>query len=276
MSSRLDDDDPVALRPDTLAALRAFLAERDAEADNAAREADDGGVALLTSEDWQLSQFWYDAETSTFLADEVARCCSAAASAAVQLHGSSSGDARDNGDVTVAFLSSPSAYKAFRSRGSTPGVSAVLLEYDPRFSVFGPDAFVRYDYRAPLDVPARLLGVCDVVLLDPPFLNTECLQGFAATVGALARPGHHTRVLLASGSVMLIDARRLLGVRPTRARIVHAEGRLSNPFSLYTNYPSSHAGGWDVEAESAAGAQANDLAHGTERSGSSAADIEKK
>jgi hypothetical protein len=245
------DEDAVTLHPDTLAALAAFRSERAAHAEQAKREAEDTGADLLTSEDYGLSQFWYSAETSQFLAEEV-RWCHAQA-----------------GGGHIAFLSSPSAYKAYRSLAAAAAAAAAaagaaappplpaarLFEFDARFAVFG-EAFVQYDYNHPLaGLPQALLGACSVLVLDPPFLNHECLAAFAATVGALQRPAAQggARLLLASGAVQLASARQLLGLRPTRRAIAHAGGRLSNPFALYTNYEHEEAlGGWDVEAERAA------------------------
>jgi len=232
------DDDAVSLHPATLAALAEFRREREAQEARAKDEASDKGNNLLTSEDYSLSQFWYSAATSQFLAEEVRWCHTQA------------------GGGCVAFLSSPSAYKAYRSLAAA-GSDAYLLEFDARFAVF-QGAFVRYDYNHPLaGLPQQLLGACSVLVLDPPFLNHECLAGFAATVGALQRPAAQggARVLLASGAVQLQSAAQLLGLRPTRRAIEHAGGRLSNPFALYTNYEHEEAlGGWDVEAERAAAA----------------------
>ena len=240
MSDRDDADGAPSLRADTLAALRAFLDERDLAEAAAAREAEDTSASLLTTEDWELSQFWYDEETSRFLAAEVSRC-------AVDARGARRADSTE--DVVVAFLSSPSAYKALRAAGVPVGVRAVLFEFDPRFNIFAPD-FYQFDYKAPLALPAELRHGVDVFLLDPPFLNAECLDGFATAVRALSR-GADARVLLASGAVMLSAARAALGLRPTRRAIAHASGRLSNPFALYTNYERDELGGWDVEAEMA-------------------------
>lgn len=235
-----DDDGPLTLRSDTLAALSSFLAERAAAEEAASREAEDAGATLLTTEDWELSQFWYDESTSRFLAAEVMRnAVDAGASGGSQ-------------PIVVAFVSSPSAYKAFRALPSEPGVRGVLLEYDARFAVFGSD-FVQFDYRRPAELPAWLLGGVDVFLLDPPFLNPDCLRGFSEAVAAMKRAGGAaTRIMLASGAVMLRPARDLMDLRPTRVQIHHAAGRLSNPFALFANYERpEHLGGWDEEAENA-------------------------
>jgi len=241
-----DDHDPITLHPSTLAALAAFRREREAAEEEAKREAEDDGASLLMTEDYGESQFWYSEETSQFLAEEVCWC------------------REQVGGGEVVFLSSPSAYKAYRSlvrrRGAGGGGSssdaqaAHLFEYDSRFSVFG-DAFVKYDYNHPLEgIPERLLGRCSVVMLDPPFLNRDCLAGFAQTVRALQLPTGETRVLLATGAVQLAFAKELLGLRPTQRPILHAGGRLSNPFALFSSYEHEEALlGWDEEAERAAG-----------------------
>jgi len=235
------DDDTPTLSPHALAALAAFRAERAAAAAAAAGEAADAGAALLTPEDWELSQFWYAEATSRALAAEVARCAADAAAAAPP-----------GARVTAAFLASPSAFKALRAAGGLPGgARAVLLEFDARFAAFAPDFFA-FDYRAPLGaLPRELVGAVDVFLLDPPFLNAECLRAFARAVRALARAGAPPRVLLATGAVMLRAARDELGLRPTRLRVEHAAGRLSNPFALFASHAREELGGWDEEAEAA-------------------------
>lgn len=234
-----DDDDTPSLRSDTLLALQAFLAERDAAK---AAEADEGNVtaggpvALAASEDWQLSQFWYDEATSKMLASELLLL-------AGRLH--ESGRER----VVVCAVSAPSAFKAVLAAGVPDWLDLRLFEYDTRFASFG-DRFVHYDFNAPLAFPAELRGGVDVVILDPPFINRDTLAGFARTVFALRRD-NAVRTLLCTGSVMLRPARALLGVRPMRAHVGHAN-RLSNPFSLYVNYDDEgRLGGVDEEAEAA-------------------------
>ena len=248
-SSDSDDDTP-QLRPDTLALLRSVLAEKEAARQAEAHEGDvtagSANVALATSEDWQLSQFWYDEGTSRALAAEVLVCAEARRAAA------SAGGAGSDGIVRVACLSCPSTFKALLAAGLPPWVSARLFEFDPRFAAFGP-AFVQYDFNAPTSgLPPDLRGATDVFVMDPPFLNADCLAGFARTLYALRRD-NGVRVLLATGAVMLPHARRLLGLRPTRSQIGHAGARLSNPFALYVNYDEGgRLGGVDEEAEAAA------------------------
>jgi len=272
-AAAVDDDDAVGLSAAARDALLAALAETAATAALAAREADLAatGLALATSEDWQLSQFWYAKETSRGLAGLV---LSLAREAVAGRSGAGAGAGAEAAPraAVVACLSCPSVFKALRALlaeeegegekeggggggGGAAAVRAHVLEFDRRFAVFGEEAFSFYDYRSPLDLPPSLVGACDVVVLDPPFLNRECLAEFARSVAALRGRGA-ARVVLCTGAVMLPAARELLGARPTRAEVRHSSGRLSNPFTVFVDFAveDSHPflGGIDIEAERAA------------------------
>lgn len=237
-------DDDFSLHPDTLAALHEFLAERKKAEERAEREAQELDTAVLaTPEDWQLSQFWYDEDTAIFLAKELIAAA-----------------AEFGPGARVACISCPSVYKALISEAvGVPDWLAgqvSILEYDRRFGVFG-DAFGFYDFNKPAEFPAHLAKACDVIILDPPFINRECLENFAHTVGLMKRNAS-TRVLLCTGSVQVPYARKFLSLRPTKKHVGHSN-RLSNPFSLYANYPESVCNarleGYDVDAEAAAGVE---------------------
>lgn len=232
-----DDDDAPVLSPAALAALREFYAERAAQREREeAEEALATSASLVSGEDWQLSQFWYDEETSLALARELLHCATEARRES----------GRADAEVGVACLACPSMFKALRACGVPPWLRLVLFEVDPRFAVFG-DSFVHYDFNRPLDFPAPLRGSFDVIALDPPFLQRGCLAAFAQTVAALQRPRDggsggagaalppDSRLLLCTGTVMARAARELLGVHPVRQHVGHAN-RLSNPFSLYVSY----------------------------------------
>lgn len=248
----MSDDDAVVVRlsATTLAALQEFLAERK-EAETAhTREAQaTDRVTLVTQEDWELSQFWYDADTCRLLASEVyAQAAEACASSG-------------RPSAVVACISCPSTYKAMLARGIPHTVEASILEYDRRFGEAFGAAYGFYDYTAPSDFPPHLRGCVDVAVIDPPFLQDDCLSAYAATLSAMARPGGAPlRVVLCTGAVMLRSARSLLDVRPVRAPIRHEGGRLSNPFALYLSTwagegPANRCGGWDTDAEAAAAAE---------------------
>ena len=72
-----EDDDPPMLSPQAIEALRELLAEqnRTIDTDSGTTAVSGGDVALVT-EDWRLSQFWYDRETAETVAKEVHALCS--------------------------------------------------------------------------------------------------------------------------------------------------------------------------------------------------------
>lgn len=61
-----DDDDPPLLSSRTLEALREFLSEQSSASDEEKEE-----EVKLVSEDWRLSQFWYDRETAETICEEI-------------------------------------------------------------------------------------------------------------------------------------------------------------------------------------------------------------
>lgn len=61
----LEDDDTPVLSSYALAALQEFLSAEQSHSDAGESE------VSLVSEDWRLSQFWYDAETAKTVAEEV-------------------------------------------------------------------------------------------------------------------------------------------------------------------------------------------------------------
>ncbi len=224
------------LSPEALAALKLALGERSAAAEAAAKENDvvETGSVLATTEDYQLSQFWYSEETGVSLANLSRELAAEILSSESSLSSSSLQDRK----AVIACLSCPSVFKALlaveRDSPLAVKVDAYVFEFDKRFEVFG-EKFIYYDYNYPKNVPDSLLGQCDVIIIDPPFLNRDTLEGFATTVSLLKRSSS-TKVLLCTGAVMLNHAKELLNLRPTRAKVTHAQNRLSNPFALYVNF----------------------------------------
>lgn len=71
-----EDDDVPQLSAHTLLALQEFMQEQggqqvDDAADGAEQTPGDDSDVTLMSEDWRMSQFWYDDSTSACVADEV-------------------------------------------------------------------------------------------------------------------------------------------------------------------------------------------------------------
>lgn len=235
-------DDDYQLPADTLAILQEFLAEKAKAEDLLKNEDKDKSSKLNVVEDWQLSQFWYSASTCSFLADVVI-------SAAIDALGDS--EKKTETGAIVACISCPSTYKAITARGySSDDISTLkIFEYDSRFQVFGDD-FVFYDYNSPRNVPSELIGNCDVIIFDPPFLQEDCLTAFTETINLLKKDDT-TRVLLATGTMMYPHVSKLLKLRPTNATIEHEGSRLANPFTLYASHQSvaNKCSGWNTDIE---------------------------
>ena len=66
-----EDDDTPTLSSETLAALKEFLAEQNGPPVNAEDEEEKEKEVALVTEDWRLSQFWYDRDTAETVAHEV-------------------------------------------------------------------------------------------------------------------------------------------------------------------------------------------------------------
>ncbi len=90
--------------------------------------------------------------------------------------------------------------------------------------------FVKYDFNAPLDVPAALQGTFDMVVIDPPFITHEVWQKYAQTARALlgvpAAPGALPSGKRVIGTTIAENAELLkaeLGLRvaPFRPSIPH-------------------------------------------------------
>lgn len=210
------DNDEVQLSLSTLAALNEFLAEkneREERLKQIAESASNADKQLLDEihleEDWQLSQFWYDDETSKILAEEALRL------------------AGDSG--SIACISCPTLYRYLR-KVKPEGVTCIVFEYDTRFSVYGND-FVLYDYRSPLEVPKELGSSFSVVVADPPFLSEECLTKTALTMRYLSKGP----LILCTGAIMEDLAGRLLQLKMCDFRPRH-RNNLANDFRCYANY----------------------------------------
>lgn len=172
-----EDDDRPMLSSQALAALQEFLSEQNQTSETAQNktESDSDEVALV-SEDWRLSQFWYDAVTAETVAQEAVSLCS-------------------DSDSRVACIACPTLYAYLKViyllidwlfvciysffweiklihlnlQKIRPEVSAKILEYDIRFEQYGSD-FAFYDYNQPQDLPLELKHAFSVVVADPPYL----------------------------------------------------------------------------------------------------------
>eukprot|EP00906_Rhabdomonas_costata_P002673 RCo004165 len=213
------DDDPPRLSPETLAALQEVLAE---QAERPAVQERDG-VAYLEP-DWGLAQFWYTTATSALVAEE----------------------AFDRaGGGAIACLCTPSVFRALQTMTQS---QAYLFEFDHRFDIFG-DKFVHFDlYKSPEEqFPASLKGKFSVLVADPPHLNREAVNALAVhgrwlSLRGAEGPAKSADLILLTGSVLEEDVRKVLRARRNVWKPEH-QCPIQNPFSCYTNYPSSRFGG---------------------------------
>ena len=161
------DDEPITLSGHALAALQEFKKdeERRVERFNSLLSESEKNFELRKAitidefkEDWQLSQFWYDDATSETLAKAVT-------------------EGSDENTV-IAIASAPSVYAALLKlpKEDVPTNHIYLLEYDQRFKALGGDKFFAYDYNNPHAIPECLRNKVNRLIVDPPFLESECQQ----------------------------------------------------------------------------------------------------
>ncbi|EFO86915.1 hypothetical protein CRE_04640 [Caenorhabditis remanei] len=209
-----DDEDVPQLSADTMAALSMFQAEQQQKLE----EMKSGKIEKI-DEDWQLSQFWYDDETSEKLVAE-------SIAAALTF---------ESRPAKIACVSSPTLVNFFhKTEEYKKGeIALILFEFDPRFGMKFPSEFVLYDYNQPTELPASLLGKFDVIVADPPFLAAECLIKTAHSIRLLGR--ENAKVILCTGAIMEDYAARLMAMHRTSFEPKHSNN-LANDFSCFANY----------------------------------------
>ncbi|GAU93705.1 hypothetical protein RvY_05601 [Ramazzottius varieornatus] len=206
------EEEPLQLSEEAFRALREFHAEQEKTPDDA--------EGLPISENWQLSQFWYDESTSKFLAEEVRK-------------------SSQNGDW-IACLSCPSLYKSLvevigRHTEEDKNLTVFLFEYDERFLSLAGDKFVQYDFNHPEAIPETLLRKFQYIAADPPFLSQDCFSKTAELCTKLGTSST-TKILFCTGEIMEENAKHTLGLNRTSFNPRH-KSKLSNTFASFTNYP---------------------------------------
>ncbi|KAA0715860.1 EEF1A lysine methyltransferase 1 [Triplophysa tibetana] len=210
------EDDVPQLAAETLAALQEFYAESGRTGHKQDSDPTDKFSVGAMEEDWHMSQFWYNEETATRLAEEV-----------LQQAGT---------DGRIACVSAPSVYQKLKQMESDrpDSASAVLLEFDRRFAAYG-DEFIFYDYNNPLFLREDILPQSfDIVIVDPPYLSEECLSKVALTIKYLTKG----KILLCTGSIMEEHAGKLMDLKMCSFLPKHSHN-LANEFRCYINYESS-------------------------------------
>ncbi|CAH8392480.1 unnamed protein product [Eruca vesicaria subsp. sativa] len=227
----VEDDDPLVLSSQALAALQEFIADQNKTVTTTTPPpstlAGEDKVELVT-EDWRLSQFWYEPETAETVAEEVFTLSS-----------------RFSG-CRVACIACPTLYVYLKKKD--PSLNVQLLEYDMRFERYGSE-FTFYDYNEPEDLPPHLKHCFHIIVADPPYLSKECLERVTQTVSFLATPVD-SLLLLLTGDVQRGRAGEMLGVRPCVFK-PHHSSKLGNEFRLFLSYdPGTRLGGLEEEEDS--------------------------
>ncbi|KAM9971643.1 hypothetical protein ACTFIW_011626 [Dictyostelium discoideum] len=201
-------DDEITLSKESLSALQDFYKSREVEQQD----------KFEIGEDWQLSQFWYEEETSKFVANVI--------------------EQETIGGNVVVCLSTPSIYKVLHKNNNLL-LNSNLFEYDKRFDVYG-EKFHFYDYNNPEDgISEQLKGNVDYICLDPPFLSEECIEKVAKTITLLRKPT--TRLLLLTGRIQWNNIQKYLPEMMI-CEFEPKHPRLQNDFFCCSNYHSKLLG----------------------------------
>ncbi|XP_076646072.1 EEF1A lysine methyltransferase 1 [Halictus rubicundus] len=204
----ISEDDDLQLCPTTLAALNEFLKEKEERENQLKYISKNQNLDICFDENWQLSQFWYDENTTDTLVKGIINST--------------------NSNGKIALISCPTIYSKLKRICGERQVT--LFEYDDRFKVFGSD-FVPYNYKFPLALASNKAGYYDLVLADPPFLSDECLTKTALTIKFLTKKN----IVLCTGAVMAELAERLLDVKICNF-VPHHQNNLANEFYCYSNF----------------------------------------
>lgn len=171
-------------------------------------------------EDWQLSQFWYCDSTADILLDAL-------------LEGATE-------DTVICIASAPSVYAILNKRDPTtlPTKNIYLFEFDKRFELLsGAEHFGFYDYNDPLNFREDLKNKVDRLLLDPPFLQSDCQRKSSETVKALLKTPN-SKLITCTGERMAEQVKsNYEGIHMTTFLPEHR--KLSNEYRCYANFECS-------------------------------------
>jgi hypothetical protein len=218
------------LSEETRLALQEHLRDKD---NDKAQSANEEGV----QEDFHLSQFWYDDQSAALLGHE-------ALERADQVRGQGKGMGR------IACISCPSIYRAIvKIMEDMPQDEqkndVVLFEFDERLSRLVPAAqaqrnFVLYDFREEnlaRMIPAEFEGYFDFVVVDPPYLNKDCMLAFQKAIEFVSRRDESSRLFCTGAVLEPVFAEALPEYKMCSFQPTHS-CKLGNAFATYANYES--------------------------------------
>lgn len=140
----------------------------------------------------------------------------------------------------TAFLSTPSLFYSI-SADERVRARHALLDIDTRFS--SDSAVVHFDYTAPMAaIPLALHDAFDCVVIDPPFIDDDVWQRYAAASRVLLREGSDMRVLCTT----IPENEALLQTLFPRIRRVAFQPSIPHLVYQYAAFCSWHAPGLEA------------------------------
>ncbi|KAK9467967.1 putative N6-adenine methyltransferase-domain-containing protein [Lipomyces arxii] len=200
------------------------------------------------TEDWNLSQFWYTDLTartlSAFVLDPLVKVPLDLNSIPIPHP-----EFESMPDIKIAIISAPTVhqYLTYKILPLLPQamrrkIKCVVLEHDSRFALFG-NQFVHYDFNEPTRLPGWSKGAFTGVIIDPPFLSTECQVKTAITARLLLpkvdndEERRKQKVVVCTGQKVedvILRTYKNYGIRRTSFDPEHRNG-LANEFRCFAN-----------------------------------------
>mgnify|MGYP002833687592 CR=1 FL=1 len=178
-------------------------------------------------EDGDHNQYWYSKITMDRMIQDQVEQHTAAGS--------------PEGGLVIAFLSTPSLYFTLPEEIR---LNSYCFDFDqgPNKIWEADRGYVFYDFNKPTELPEHLLGKCDMVVIDPPFIVSEVWMKYAETSKLLLKEGKDDKGVPLGKAVMTtvienaVLLKEQLGGEPTAFQ--PSIPNLVYQYNLFTNYPS--------------------------------------
>lgn len=200
-----------------------------------------------------MSQFWYDAETTERLTQEVLKL------AEIHINENNNNDGVDDDDnktkFTIACVSCPTLFKRLHeilrdrcliNKSYLDNIEIKLFEYDRRFeklynntngdSENNLENFIFYDYNKPLEMNIKYKNKFNLVIADPPYIAEECMLKTCMTIRYLLINSTNSKIIVCTGELMndllnkCLNMKQCINFEPKHAR------NLANQFKCFANY----------------------------------------